>query len=251
MPFRDAMRIQGLHVDCVVGMYPHERAASQPLLVDLELVLDTEVAGREERFVDTVDYGAVASQVVFLLRHARFQMLETAAHVIATYLLAPPPPSERRAQVDEAWVRLTKPGALRGFATPSIEVRRPASWVSLKHEDKPWGRVDIVHETSEAGIYRLHVAPGAGIPLHVHRVMRESEMVLTKGLRCQLHEVTPGTVHRWPRGAAHRYDNPTSRWQSILCIDMPRFDPEDEIVVEGEPADVPPEPPWGPIVGLG
>ncbi|MEZ4252033.1 MAG: hypothetical protein R3B99_27785 [Polyangiales bacterium] len=79
--------------------------------------------------------------------------------------------------------------------------------------------------------------------------MRESEMVLSKGLLCQNEPVPPGTVHRWPRGAAHRYDNPTDRWQSILCVDLPRFMPEDEIEVEGEPADVPPEPPWGPIVG--
>lgn len=249
MTFRDVVRIEKLAVDCVVGLYPHERHASQPLRVDLELVLDTEAAAQRESVHDTADYAATASQVVFLLRSGRFRLLETAAHAIAKLLLAPPPPSEDRARIDEVMVRLTKPGALKGFATPSLEMRRPASWCSLGLEEKAWGTVYVVHETRDAGIYRLNVAPGKGIPLHVHRVMRESEMVLTKGLLCQNESVPPGTVHRWPRSAAHRYDNPTDRWQSILCVDLPKFLPEDEIEVEGEPADVPPEPPWGPIVG--
>ena len=108
-----------------------------------------------------------------------------------------------------------------------------------------------IHETKDAGVYRLNIAPGKGIPLHVHRIMRESEMVLGTGLLCQNEPVPMGTVHRWPRGAAHRYDNPTTQWQSILCVDVPRFIPDDEIEVEGEPDDVPPEAPWGPIAGIG
>ncbi|HJL46842.1 MAG TPA: dihydroneopterin aldolase [Polyangiaceae bacterium LLY-WYZ-15_(1-7)] len=248
---RDIVRIESLHVDCVVGLYPHERNASQPLKVDLELVLDTERAARKESVFETADYAATASQVVFLLRSGRFRLLETAAHAIATLVLAPPAPGERGAQVVEVAVSLTKPGALKGFATPSLTIRRAASWCEIGHEDKPWGSVDVLYETRDAGIYRLNIAPGEGIPLHVHRQMRESEMVLTRGLLCQGSEVPPGTVHRWPRGAAHRYDNPSERWQSILCVDLPRFIPEDEIEVEGEPADVAPEPPWGPIVGAG
>lgn len=246
---RDVVRIEKLAVDCVVGLYPHERHASQPLRVDLALYLDTEEAARRESVAHTADYAATASQVVFLLRSGRFRLLETAAHAIAKLVLAPPPPGETSARVEEVTVRLTKPGALKGFATPSLEIHRDTAWCELGVEEKPWGTVDVVHETRDAGIYRLNVAPGQGIPLHVHRVMRESEMVLTKGLLCQNEAVPPGTVHRWPRGAAHRYDNPTERWQSILCVDLPRFIPEDEVEVEGEPADVPPEPPWGPIVG--
>ncbi|MEM1414615.1 MAG: dihydroneopterin aldolase [Myxococcota bacterium] len=240
----DVVRVEGLQVDCVVGVYPHERHASQPLHVDLALELDTRAAGDGEKLGLTVDYAFTAAQVVFLLRSCRFRLLETAAQALAGHLLAPPSPGVKRAAVQACTIRLTKPGALRGFARPSLEVRRSADEVSLTHETKPWGRVDVVHETREAGIYRLHVAPGKGIPLHVHRQMRESEMVLSKGLLCQNRKVPPGTVHRWPLGAAHRYDNPTSRWQSILCVDAPPFIPDDEIEVEGEPADVPPESPW-------
>lgn len=246
----DVVRVEGLTVDCVVGLYPHERNASQPLIVDMALHLDVRRAAHEENVRLTVDYAATAAQIVFLLRACRFRLLETAAETIARFVLMPPAEDEGRAQVQRVDVVLRKPGALRGFATPSLTISRSAG-SDEAHEIKEWGSVDIVHETKDAGIYRLNVAPGKGIPLHVHKVMRESEMVLGSGLHCQNALVPMGTVHRWPRGAAHRYDNPSDEWQSILCVDVPRFMPEDEIVAEGEPADVPPEPPWGPIAGIG
>lgn len=244
----DVLRIEDLRVDCVVGVWPHERNASQPLHIDIEMRFDTRPAALKESVRGTVDYAAVASQVVFLLRSCRFRLLETAAHTLARYILAPPSPAVKQPQVESVTVRLRKPGALRGFAIPSLQITRFAvDEAPLKTEDKNWGKVDIIHETKDAGIYRLHIAPRKGIPLHIHKVMREAEMVLTEGLFCQRAAVLPGTVHRWPRNAAHVYDNPTDRYQTVLCVDSPRFIPDDEIEVTGEPADVPPEPPWGPV----
>ena len=247
----DVLRIEGLKVDCVVGVYPHERNASQPLDVDAEMRLNTEPAALKERVSLTVDYAATAAQLVFLLRSCRFRLLETAAHALARYIVSPPAPDEKRAQVDSVKVTLKKPGALRGFAIPSIEIERRADRFEFEREEKHFGTVDIIHETRDAGIYRLNVAPGKSIPLHMHKVMRESEMVLSDGMLCQGAACAPGTIHRWPRGAAHVYENPTEQFQSILCVDLPKFIEADEIRVAGEPADVLPEPPWGPIAGLG
>lgn len=244
MPHQDRITIEGLQLDCVVGVYPHERNTPQPLSVDLEMTLDTERAAVRERLRHSVDYAAISAQLAFLLTHCRFRMLETAAHVLARYLLAPPAPGEERAQIEEARLRLTKPGALRDRARPSLEIRRDASWAYLRHEEKPFGVVDVIGETRDAGIYRLNVAPGRNIPLHVHRRMREAEMVLSDGLLCQGRPVVAGAVHRWPHGAAHRYDNPTNRYQTILCVDAPRFMEDDEIEVDGPPADVPSESVW-------
>jgi hypothetical protein len=65
-------------------------------------------------------------------------------------------------------------------------------------------------------------------------------MVLTDGLICQGKPVPAGAAHRWPLGAAHGYDNPTDRYQSLLCVDAPRFIASDQIAVSGEPDEVPP-----------
>jgi dihydroneopterin aldolase len=156
-------------------------------------------------------------------------------------LLAPPAPDERRAQIERLCLRLTKPFALGKTAQPTLQIERDRHWVALEREDKPFGFVEIIHETRDAGIYRLNIAPGAGIPLHVHKQMRETELVLGEGLLCQNKPVPAGAVHRWPKGAAHSYSNPTDRYQSILCVDAPRFIPSDEIEVSGEPDEVMPE----------
>ncbi len=241
----DRVRIEGLVADCVVGVYPHEREVLQPLRVDLEMRLDLERAAVEERVKYTIDYDFLSAQLVFLLQAARFRLLETAAHVIARYVLAPPEPEARRAQVESVTVRLTKPDALAGRATPSIEITRSKAWCAVVVETKPFGTVDVIEETSDRGIYRLNVKPKGTIPLHVHRLMQESELVLTPGLLCQGKPVPVGTVFRWPKGAKHLYENPTDRVQSILCIDSPRFVESDEIEVEGQPDEVAGERFWG------
>jgi dihydroneopterin aldolase len=243
----DVIAIEGLHVDCVVGVYPHERSVAQPLRVDLRMALDTALAGSGQRLRNTIDYAMVASQIAFLLQSCRFHLLETAAHALTRYLLAPPALGEDRPRLHDVTLRLTKPNALGGNGVPSLEVHREAHDVKLGHEVKPFGTVDVVHETKSEGIYRLNVAPGRSIPLHVHRVMTESEMVLGDGILLNGKAMVAGTVHRWPHGAAHRYENATDRWQSILCVDSPPFLPGDEVEVEGEPADVAPEPPFLPL----
>jgi dihydroneopterin aldolase len=239
---RDVIAIEGLITDCVVGVYPHERDTPQPLRLDLYMEVDTRTAAERERLRDSVDYAFVAGQLSFLLGACRFQMLETAAHALARYLLLPPALGERRAQIEALRMRLTKPQALEGRAVPYLEIQRDASDVTLEVEEAKFGRVDVVHETREVGIYRLNVAPGSSIPLHVHKQMLESELVLSDGLLCQEKPVAPGTVFHWPLGSKHRYDNPTARYQTILCVDSPRFIREDEIEVEGTPDEVAPRP---------
>jgi dihydroneopterin aldolase len=241
---RDRIRIADLSVDCVVGVYPHERDRPQPLLVDVELTLDTTEAAERERLSATVHYARVAAQVEFVLQSCRFRLLETAAHVLAKLLLLPPPEGRSQARPEAVRLQVTKPGALGGRGRPSLEIEREAEWARYGREDKPFGTVDVVHETRDAGIYRLNLAPGATIPLHVHRTMEEAEMVLTSGLLVQNRPVPAGTVHRWPHGAPHSYHNPTQATQSILCIDSPPFTEHDEVAVEGEPARVEPDRTW-------
>lgn len=243
---RDLIEIRGLSVSCVVGVYPHERDVPQRVLVDVSMETSIEDAAIHERLRETVDYAAIAAQITFVLESCRFRLVETAVHALAKLLLADPAPGESRAPLHALRISLTKPDALGRGAVPTLTIERDAAWAraTIAREPKKWGTVDVVHETRDAGIYRLNVAPGAGIPLHVHRVMRESEMVLGDGLFCQARRAPAGSVFRWPHGAPHRYDNPTDRWQTILCVDAPRFSPDDEIEVTGEPADVAPERAW-------
>jgi dihydroneopterin aldolase len=241
----DWIAIRDLRVECVIGIFAEEDTRVQPVSVTLRLGLSPREHATES-LEDSVDYLAVAGQVSFLLAACRFRLLETAADALAAYLLAPPTPAERRVPIRRVVVEIHKPNALPAPVTASLTIERAAGPRRFRVEEKSFGTVDVIHEAAHSGIYRLNVAPGRQIPLHVHQQMEEHELVLTRGIRCQGREVFPGTAFHWPRGAAHFYENPTSHYQTILCVDRPRFIPEDEVEVTGAPADVAPEHIWAP-----
>lgn len=112
----DLIRIDSLPVECIVGILPEERQKSQPLVVDAELHLDLTAAAESGAMRDTVDYSALAKEIAFILRTARFPLLETAAVALGYYLARPP--------VQAAKVRLTKPKALQEAGVPSVTVER-------------------------------------------------------------------------------------------------------------------------------
>lgn len=228
----DIIQLQGLTVDCIVGVYRRERVAAQPLRLDVALFLDTREAAAGRRLAHTVHYGRLAGELRFLLEACRFELLESAAEAVCRYVLAPPTQDAPRAQVRAASVRITKPEALAGRVIPSLQVHRTAEEMHYPFEEKPFGRVDIIHESEGYGVYRLRIKPGGVIPTHRHQVMEESELVLGSGLLLQGQAVARGMGFRWPRGLAHRYDNPTTTEQTVLCVDRPRFMPSDEREVE-------------------
>lgn len=227
----DCISLRNIRVDCIVGIYPHERHTPQPLNIHIDLYLDTRQAASTHSLQYTVDYAQLSDEIDFLLRSCRFELLETAAEAICAYLLAPPTNDATRMQITAATVCLEKPTALPRGILPALTVHRTFSEVKYREEQKPFGRVDIVYETPRCGIYRLRIAPQRSIPTHVHRRMDEYEMILGKHLLLQNQPVAVGTQIAWPRDFPHRYDNPSSVEQTILCIDRPAFIPDDEIEV--------------------
>lgn len=242
----DWITIRDLWVNCIIGIFAEEHTRVQSVVVTLRLGLSPRERGGAETLEHSIDYLAVAGQVTFLLGVCRFRLLETAAEALAAYLLAPPTLGERRAPIRRVVVEIHKPNALPAPTTAHLSIERAAAPNKLRIEEKSFGTVDVIHEGSDSGIYRLNVAPGSAIPLHVHQQMEEHELVLTRGVLCQGQEVFPGTALHWSRGAAHHYQNPTSRHQTILCVNRPRFMPEDEIEVTGPLAPLSPDHIWAP-----
>lgn len=219
MRFKDTICIKDLKVDCVVGVHPDERYTPQPLLTDIEMTLDTEKAAITERLRATVDYTAVAAQVRFLLQSGRFRLLETAAHVLCQFLLMPPALGENRIQIEHIQIRLTKPSALPQRAFPVLTIQRHADGAIVRSRKTPFGRVDDICQTREARIYRLSLAPGVSIDRSHKRGRCRSEMVLTDGLICQAKRIPKGTIHKWSTDQPLTYQNPSNRYQSVLCIE--------------------------------
>jgi len=110
--------LKGLQVDCVVGIYAHERQKTQPVVVDVELDYDFAAAAGSDAIGDTVDYNQVAAGITQLAQRRGFQLIETMAEETAAMLL------ERLAQVQTVRLEIRKPEAVPAAACSFVRVER-------------------------------------------------------------------------------------------------------------------------------
>lgn len=114
---RDSVLLEGLTVQAVVGVLPHERRAPQRLEIDVELSCDAARAARRDDLREALDYAAVAREVQRWVVARRARLLETLAEGLAARL---------RARFGATWVRLTlrKPAAVPAARAAGVRVER-------------------------------------------------------------------------------------------------------------------------------
>ncbi|MBX3181134.1 MAG: dihydroneopterin aldolase [Polyangiaceae bacterium] len=228
---RDFIRVRGISLACVVGVRQRERREPQPLLVDLELGLDLRVAGRSGRIRDTVDYDRLTEQVQTLLQFRRYRLLENAAEEVAAMLFGVQP------ALQALRLTLIKPLALAGRAQQAeVHVERCRADFPRGEETARFGRVEVLLETREAGLYLLHIAPRGEISSHYHQRMRELEWRVSGSLARDGERLTGLSSVVWPKGQVHHYQNLGDDWATLFCCDTPPFIPEDEVLVEAPAA---------------
>jgi hypothetical protein len=145
----------------------------------------------------------------------------TLTRMIGHYFFTMDPGSSGGSEADTITISVSNSSGDRASTNvirPEFEIERTA-----------FGAAHILHEDDILGLYILEIAPHSTIPAHCHRVMRESELILDDGLLQQGRPVARGTAFTWPLGYVHAYCNPTGQPRRILCIDSPRFMPEDEV----------------------
>ena len=101
-------------------------------------------------------------------------------------------------------------------------------------EDKSWGSVDIIAEMGDVGFYRLNIMPGHELPLHYHTYMREQEWVSDGELlliqpECEPKPLQPRAWIEFPLNHRHGYRALGEAPASLLCMDSPPFNHDDEI----------------------
>lgn len=113
----DKIRIEDLHLRCIIGLNPDEREKQQDVLFQITLHCDLLAAGKSDDVADTVDYKAVKNGVIQLVEGSSFLLLERLAQGVADLCL-------EQARVQAVDVRVDKPGALRFARTVSVEISR-------------------------------------------------------------------------------------------------------------------------------
>ena len=110
--------LHGLRVECIVGVYQHERETRQSVIMDIELDCDFAAAAAADALGDAVDYDEVAKAVTELAERRAFQLIETMAEEAAALLLA------RYPQVQRVQLEIRKPAAVPAAECSFVRVDR-------------------------------------------------------------------------------------------------------------------------------
>ncbi|MGK7346673.1 MAG: 2-amino-4-hydroxy-6-hydroxymethyldihydropteridine diphosphokinase [Candidatus Nitrospinota bacterium M3_3B_026] len=115
----DSIILEQLELEMIIGVFDWERKTRQPVLIDLELEVDTEPAARTDSIEQAVDYKSIAKSIIVRLEPSEFYLVETVAETVAEICLS----SEG---VKSATVKVSKPGAVRGSKNVAVRITRPS-----------------------------------------------------------------------------------------------------------------------------
>lgn len=127
MTKKDHIILTGLKVSCIIGIFDWERKQKQDVLIDIKFPTDIHKAARRDLITDAVDYKKIAKTIIAFVEKSRFQLVETLADRLAGLLLA-------QFGLREIFLRVSKPGAVRGSQNVGVEITR-------KHKDTSEGLV--------------------------------------------------------------------------------------------------------------
>lgn len=83
----DIVFIQGLKVDCVIGIFDWEREIRQDIVLDIEMSADVKAASKTDHIDQALDYKAVSKRLIEFVSASEFQLVETLAEKITDIIL--------------------------------------------------------------------------------------------------------------------------------------------------------------------
>lgn len=111
----DRIVLEGVSATGYHGVLPEERSSGQLFVVDVELATNTVPAAAGDALADTIDYSAVAADIVDVIVGEPANLIETVAERIANACLT-------RAGVQSVQVTVHKPQAPVGVPFGDVRV---------------------------------------------------------------------------------------------------------------------------------
>ncbi len=113
----DCIYIEGLRVDCRIGIYEYEQNKEQPLFIDVTITYDNKNAGISDDYSSVIDYAHVAADIENLLHSNFFSLIETAAERISNMIL-------QKYHAEKVVVKINKPEAVENARAVGIIIER-------------------------------------------------------------------------------------------------------------------------------
>ncbi|MCA9184360.1 MAG: dihydroneopterin aldolase [Pirellulaceae bacterium] len=113
----DIVEIKDLLLRTIIGTNDDERINRQDVLINIKMTTDTRTAGQSDDIEHTVNYRTVTKQVIQLVEHSSFLLVERLAEEIAAICLQTP-------RVEAVRVSVEKPGAVRFARSVGVTIDR-------------------------------------------------------------------------------------------------------------------------------
>lgn|SRR5690625_1693904 len=114
------MKLRQIELFGYHGVFPEETKLGQKFVIDLEMQLDLQSAGKSDALEDTIDYAAVYRMIKNIVEGPPVKLIETLAEQIAAKILA------EYDKVQQVIVQVTKPNPPFSihFKGVTVEVER-------------------------------------------------------------------------------------------------------------------------------
>ncbi len=116
----DIIYLHDLKVDCIIGVWDWERKIKQTVTIDLDMAWDIDVAAKNDRIEDTLNYKDVSKRVSHFVAVSEFSLVERMAVEIASILLT-------EFAIKWCRVKVNKFGAVRGARDVGVVIEREKS----------------------------------------------------------------------------------------------------------------------------
>ena len=113
----DQIVIEGLKVNAIIGIYPHERQFEQPLVLDIIMEHDLHPCATSGDLNLSINYAQVASDVSALVRELKCELLETLAEQVCKFIL-------HQFQPRAVTLKIVKTHAVLNTSGVGVQIRR-------------------------------------------------------------------------------------------------------------------------------
>ncbi len=114
----DAIIIEGLKVDTVVGCFTWERQIIQPLMLDLTIYNDLDQAAQSDELDDTLNYAQICELAAQVIQQAKPKLIEHAAQLVLEKLFLVFP------SIESIIITIRKPAIIAQATAVGIRLER-------------------------------------------------------------------------------------------------------------------------------
>lgn len=114
----DAIIIEGLKVDTVIGCFNWERQIIQPLMLDLTIHNDLSLAAHSDELEDTLNYAQICELAAQVIQEAQPKLIEYAAQLVLECLFSTFP------SIESIIITIRKPAIIAQANAVGIRLER-------------------------------------------------------------------------------------------------------------------------------